>query len=87
MTLGMLVAYTVFFLFALWPERSGGWGRYIGLAVLGGGVLILAEFIADRIMGPDEVTDPLWQRVARLTTWLSSGAIFITVLWLISRAM
>ena len=75
------------FLIDFWPHRSGGWGRYIGFAFLGGGVLFVAEFIAHRVMGPDEVTDPLWQRVARLTTMLASGAVLLAVLWLIARAM
>lgn len=75
------------FLIDFWPPRSGGWGRYIGLALLGGAVLLVAELIADRIMGPDEVVDPLWQRVARLTIMLAAGAILFTALLPISRAM
>ena len=83
----IFVACTGAFLLDFWPERSGGWALYIGLAVLCGGVVVAVELAADRILGPDKVTDPLWQRVARLTMSLLSYTVFVMLLWLIARAM
>jgi hypothetical protein len=79
--------YGACFLLDAQPERHTTWLSYVGLAFVAGTLLLGLELASAVVTRHDRTTDPLPQRLLRLSGLLALTAVAFGVCWLIARHM
>ena len=83
----LCIAYGACFLLEGQPARHISWPRYLGLALVGGLVLLASELVSDLLTRNDQVGDPTLRRAGRLLGLFVLVGVASGILWAVWTAL